>query len=213
MIFEFESRLFALAAEFTGKYVPFTGVHLAPGPGGDGVVVTSSDRGAICFMGYDPKGTAGGEVTLLPDKEVVKASRGLKLKERTLRIDTDARVARITTHMKSGAGQTVELPAPAPAADHKDLRPILPQFIDVWKTQGDISATAGRYDTVLIRKALDAAESLGASVVLSSLVGGPLRVAIEGTDAMLLIVPQTALPIPALPEWLEAWSATFPEAA
>jgi hypothetical protein len=43
--------------------------------------------------------------------------------------------------------------------------------------------------------------------VLSAFDGGPLRIQGEGLEILLLLMPQTAVPIPAVPAWAEAWAA------
>ena len=205
----FESRLFSIAAQFTGTYAPYQGVHITPGPGGTGAIVAATDRGAALFLGFDPDGTVDEPVTLLPYDELSRAAKGLKSGPRTLSIDTETRLAQVITHLKTKAGKVVEMPAPPPIGGvFEDLRPFVANVVRFWETNGSSSDTAGRFDVGLLTKMLDNAEILGDSVILSCLTGGVLRVGIEGTDLFLLLASQTALPIPPVPAWMASWAAS-----
>jgi hypothetical protein len=207
----FESRLFSIAAQFTGTYAPYQGVHITPGPGGAGAIVAATDRGAALFLGFDPDGTVDEPITLLPYDELSRAAKGLKSGPRTLSIDTETRLAQVITHLKTKAGKVVELPAPAPIgapSDFADLRSTVANFVRFWEKNGSTSDTAGRFDVGLLTKMLDNAEILGDSVILSCLTGGVLRVGIEGTDLFLLLASQTAQPIPPVPAWMASWAAS-----
>jgi hypothetical protein len=204
-----ESRLFSIAAQFTGDYAPYQGVHITPGPGGTGAIVAATDRGAALFLGFDPDGTVDEPVSLLPYDELTRAAKGLKSGPRTLDIDTETRLAKVITHLKTKAGKVVELPAPAPIDAPKvfeDLRSTVASFVRYWEANGSTSETAGRFDVGLLTRMLDNAEILGDSVVLSCLTGGVLRVGIEGTNLFLLLASQTALPLPPVPAWMASWS-------
>lgn len=204
-----ESRLFSIAAQFVGTYAPYQGVHVTPGPGGTGVIVAATDRGAALFLGFDPDGTVDEPVTLLPYDELSRAAKGLKSGPRTLLIDTETRIAQVVTHLKTKAGKVVEMPAPSPIGGvFEDLRPFVANVVRFWEANGSSSETAGRFDVGLLTKMLDNAEILGDSVVLSCLTGGVLRVGIEGTDLFLLLASQVALPVPPAPAWMTRWAAS-----
>ena len=46
----------------------------------------------------------------------------------------------------------------------------------------------------------------GGSLVLSAFDGGPLRLQGEGLELMILVMPQTAEPIPPIPDWVLRFS-------
>ena len=73
-----ESRLFAVGADFAGTYAPYQGIYFCPGPGG-GVIASSSDRGALTFVGYDEAGTIDEPVVFIHTSELAAASLGAPL--------------------------------------------------------------------------------------------------------------------------------------
>lgn len=215
-----ESRLYAVGCDFAGSYAPYQGVHFCPGPAGIGVIAAASDRGALTFVGYDEAGTIDEAATLLPADDLAAASRGLKSGPRTLSLDTETRIASVTTHLKSKAGKVVETAAPPVSSiPFPDIRTITANLIAHWEGAARIITSCGRFDAKLLLKALRAAEGLGDSVALSGMDGGPLLISIEAyvedgkkaprmqsTGLMLMLMPQTAQPIPPPPAWARRWS-------
>lgn len=208
MIFRFASGLFHLAADFTGKYAPYQAIQVGPHPAG-GVLVCATDRGAAAFLGYDPAGRADDTVCFLPDPEVVKLSNPIKTAERTLTINTTAQSASVTTHQKS-ADKTVETRAPSISThEFPPLTQVIGACINHW--DATIKSTqAGRYDAKLLRQAIDAASSYGDAVVFSGFDGGPIRIEVEGSNLCMLVMPQTAVELPGVPEWLRAVAVERP---
>jgi hypothetical protein len=74
--------------------------------------------------------------------------------------------------------------------------------IERWSVTPSVSATAGRYAAPFLVKALKAASACSDSVALSAFDGGPLRIQCQGLDMLILVMPQTAEPIPTLPDWV-----------
>lgn len=219
-----ESRLYAIGCDFAGTYAPYQGIHFCPGPASIGVIAAASDRGALTFVGYDEAGTIDEAATLLPADELAAASRGLKSGPRTLQIDTETRIASVTTHLKTKAGKTVEMAAPPVSSiPFPDIHTVVANFIAHWEGLGQQVDSCGRYDAKLLLKALRAAEGLGDSISLSGLSGGPLLVNIEtaledvkkvvrmqSTGLLLMLMPQTAQPVPPPPGWARRWSLDSP---
>jgi hypothetical protein len=216
-----ESRLFAVGADFAGGYAPYQGVHFCPGPAGFGVIAAASDRGALTFVGYDEGGTIDEPVTFIPTDELAAASRGLKSGPRTLSIDTETRIASVTTPLKTKAGKTVEMASPPVSTiPFPDFQGAIARFIAHWENPERQVESCGRYDAKLMLKALRAAEGLGDSVSLSGMSGGPLLVNIElfaedekkkapqmqSTGLLLMLMPQTAQPVPPPPAWACRWA-------
>ena len=217
-----ESRLFAVGADFAGTYAPYQGVYFCPGPGGAGVIASSSDRGALTFVGYDEAGTIDEPVVFIPTTELAAASRGLKSGPRTLSIDTETRIAAVTTPLKTTAGKTVDMAAPPVSqVAFPDVRGVIARFVAHWEGMGQQVDTCGRYDAKLLLQALRAAEGLGDSVSLVGLSGGPLLINVEtaaedekakkkairmqSTGLLLMLMPQTAQPVPPPPAWARRW--------
>jgi hypothetical protein len=206
----FESRLFSIAAQFTSPYHPYQGVCVYPGPGGQGAIVSATHQGSTLVLAFDPAGEVEAPANLLPYPELARAAKGLKNGARTLEIDTETRLAKVITHLKTKAGKVVELPAPAELPIEGvflDMRERVAGMIRYWKEHEDSKVNAGRYDIKLLTTLLDSAESLGESIVLSCL-DGPLRISIDGSDLFLIIGPQTAEPIPPVPAWMARWAAS-----
>lgn len=211
MIFRFSSGLFHIAAAFTGKYSPYQAIQVSPHPQG-GVVVAATDRGAAAFIGYDSQGRADDTVCLLPEPNLVRISNPIKTAERTLTINLLTGSAEVATHQKS-ADKIVE--GRAPAVSNQDFPPLLEVLgicVQAWD-RSDSSTQAGRYEAKLLRQAIDAATSYGDSVVFSAFDGGPLRVEVEGSSVCFLVMPQTAVPLPGVPDWIRALGAASPAMA
>ena len=69
-----------------------------------------------------------------------------------------------------------------------------------------VSATAGRYNISYIQRAIKGLSTLNASVILSSFNGGPMRIEEGSGDIVVLVMPQTAEPIPPIPQWLRNYA-------
>jgi hypothetical protein len=201
-MFRLNSALFNLAAAFTGKYRPFQGVTLAPHAGG--VVVTASDRGAAAFYGFDPTGVAPEEATFSPGKELAAACKGIKTAQRELTIEED--VAVVTTYYKEHS--TSKEFKVARLREQPPLRQVVDAAIDLWGEVPQTTTTAGRYDLGLLNKATRAIAEEADSLVLSGYDGGPLRLQSEQLRCVVLLMPQTAQPLPALPPWLADYAKT-----
>jgi hypothetical protein len=195
-MFRLNSALFNLAAAFTGKYHPFQGVTLTPHAGG--VVVTSSNRGAATFYGFDPTGVAPQETTFSPGKELAAACKGIKTAQRELTIDGS--VAMVTTYYKEHS--TAKEFQVAQLSERPPLRSAITMAIDLWGEQPPLSTTAGRYDLDLLSKATRTIAEESDAVVLSGYDGGPLRLQSEELRCVVLLMPQVAQPLPSLPPWL-----------
>lgn len=212
MIFKFASGLFHIAADFTGKYAPYQAIQVGPHPAG-GVLVCATDRGAAAFLGYDPAGRADETVCFLPDPELVKISNPIKTAERTLTINTNAQSASVTTHQKN-ADKTVETRAPSISThEFPPLSQVMAACIRHWDGQSMTKTeelNAGRYDAKLLRQAIDAATCYGDAVVFSGFDGGPIRIEVEGSSLCMLVMPQVAVPLPGVPDWLRAIAVEQP---
>lgn len=199
------SALLAIASAFTGPYDPCRSVQFRRASGG--VVAMATDRASAIVI-FDPKGhLTGGPLDLVPTDALIKACREIKTASRTLLIEDQASAARVVTDYKAHA-KGVDVPlGPPPAVPFPDLTAVLDAVLDRWGQTPPVSRTAGRYDLPLLKRLLDA---LGhdESVVLSAFDGGPLRVQREGLDAVALLMPQQAAPIPPLPSWLQDLSVT-----
>lgn len=198
----FSSALLALAASFTGKYAPFQGVQIAPLAGG--VSVVASNRGAAAFFGYDPKGHATDEIVVLPDNELIKAARGIKTAEREVTIDGPT--ALVTTYYKDHS-TSKEFPVTLSSVPFPPMRAVIDQAIAYWGETPEVTTTAGRYDLQLLDKAIRAMADDSSSLVIAGYQGGPLRLQREDLHAVVLIMPQTAQPVPAAPPWLATYAS------
>lgn len=198
------AALLAIAAELTGKTPPYQGVRLEPFAGG-GVIAAATDAGKIAALLLDPAGKATRSYTLLPSKELIKIARPIKTAERTVLIDGDQ--IRVLTARKSATATTEALPLIESTAAFPPLKGVLAQVLQRWATPS--AATAGRYDSALLRRALDALAHGGHdAIVLAGFDGGPLRLESPDQQLTVLLMPQTALPIPPLAEWLGQWAAS-----
>ena len=100
------SALLAIASEFTGTYAPYQAVELTPHERG-GVFLASTDKGNVACLAFDPAGEGDETINLLPNTELIKASRGVKTATRTLVIEDD--IAKVTTYRKT-TSETKEIP-------------------------------------------------------------------------------------------------------
>jgi hypothetical protein len=195
-MFRLESSLFHLAAQFTGKYAPFQGVTIEPFAGG--VIAIASNRGAATFLGYDPKGYASEAACFLPGKELAAACKGIKSAERELAIEGPC--AKVTTFYKEHS--TAKEFTVNPCSQQPPIRQAVAEMLRTWGEVPKTSTTAGRYDLSLLTPAVRAIADESDCVVISGYDGGPLRLQSESLGCVVLLMPQTAQPIPPAPPWL-----------
>lgn len=204
---QFNSALLALAADFTGKVAPFQAIRIEPAPTG-GVMVASTNKGHIAFIGHDPSGQVDEARTIIPSGDLINACRGIRTAERYLAIDGTAGV--VTTVRKS-ATSSVQAPLMDSLAPFPPLREVMAEVIRRWSATPAASPTAGRYDAELLKRAIKAAGAANAdAIVLSAFDGGPLRIQLENLEALVLVMPQTAQPIPPIPQWAVAYAQENP---
>lgn len=199
---QLNSSLVAIAAEFTGKFAPYQAVEISPAPGG-GCYVSSTDKGKIACLAYDASATIDETVRILPDPELIKACRGIKTADRQLYIEGNNAVVttfRKTTHEKR------ETIISRSISDFPPLAQAVKACIDRWSAQPTVSATAGRYESRYIERALRGLSSADDSIILSAFDGGPLRIQTDAGDVVILVMPQAAEKIPSLPEWLKEYA-------
>lgn len=202
MNLRFNSALLHLAAEFTGKYAPWQGIRVAPLAGG--VSVAASDRGAATLIGWDPNGHAPSEVHLLPGADLAAACRGIKTAEREVAIQDN--VAVVTTFHKAHS-TSKDFSIAYASCPPPPFESTIAAALDYWGATPKLSRTAGRYDLGLLLKALKALGNEDDAVVLSAWQGGPLRLQRRDVSAVILLMPQEAQPLPAVPAWLEDFAA------
>lgn len=195
-MFRISSVYFNLAASFTGKYTPFQGVTLTPHAGG--VVVSASDRGAALFYGFDPSGLAPEIATFSPGKELAAACNGIKTAQRELTIE-DGRATVTTYYKEHSTSKEFQI---SRLSESPPMGPVLQGVIERWGEAPTSSTTAGRYDLKLLHKATRAILEESDCLVLSGYDGGPLRLQSEQLRCVVLLMPQTAVPLPGLPPWL-----------
>lgn len=199
---QLNSALVAIASEFTGKYAPYQAIEISPGPKG-GVYVASTDRGNIACLAFDPGGTADEEITLLPEPELMKLCRGIKTADRELRIEGNN--AMVTTYRKS-TNERREVIINRSISDFPPLRLALASCLERWSNTPSVSATAGRYESRYVERAIKGLSTMSDSVILSAFDGGPLRVQTDKADVVILVMPQVKEKIPAVPEWLNDYA-------
>lgn len=198
-----DSSLFAVAAEFTGAYAPFQGIALTPGPQG-GVFIAATDHGKVACIAYDPRGTADESAYILPSTELLKYAKGIKTAERELRIDGSTGF--VTTYRKSSSNDVREIPIARSNTQPPPLSRIMQSCIDTWGQAPILSETAGRYSSAYIDKAVRVLSNRESSLVFSAFDGGPLRIQSDNGNLIVLIMPQTAVPVPPLPAWLATYA-------
>jgi hypothetical protein len=200
MTWNFSAPLLSVASEFTGKYAPYQAVQVKPHPKG-GVLVSATDQGKVAVVGYDPRGEASGETCLLVGSELGRACRAVKTGAREITVD--GMNATVRSYSKSGgSSKAAEFLVQHSAVEFPPLAQALQSCIERWGRTPRVSETAGRYDAGLLERAIKAAGSLAESITLSAFDGGPLRLQGAGLEILILLMPQTALPIPPVPQWI-----------
>jgi hypothetical protein len=193
------ASVFSLTAMFRGRFSPYQAIHLAPHVDG-GVLAMATNHGHVACIARDPNGQADTTRTLLPSDELLKAAKPIKSAERYLSIDDST--ALVTTRYKAASDKSIELPVTDSNLAFPPLTTILRGCIDHWSAAPETTTTAGRYDTTLLVQALKAAGECCDSLVLAAYDGGPLRLQSETLKLVVLLMPQTAAPIPQVPNWL-----------
>lgn len=201
MTWSFSAPLLSVASEFTGKCAPFQAVQVKPHPKG-GVLVSATDQGKVAVVGFDPRGEASAETCLLVNSELGRACRAVKTGPREVSID--GMNATVRSYTKSGSSKAAEFLVQHSAVEFPPLGQALSACVERWGRTPEASATAGRYDAALLERAIKAAGSLADSIVLSAFDGGPLRLQGQGLEILILLMPQTAEPIPPVPQWILA---------
>lgn len=201
---QFNSALLAAVGAFTGAYAPYQSVHIRPHCGG--VLLAASDHGKVTAIGFDRQGQADETTAIIPSPELLKACAGIKTAERGIVIDAER--ALVTTYYKASSAKGKELPVQRSITPFPDIDAALAACVARWGTTPTLSQTAGRYRIAYLERAIKAAGLLADSLVLSAFDGGPLRLQGETIELIILVMPQTAEPIPALPDWLQAFGST-----
>lgn len=193
---QFNSALLAAAGLFVGSFSPYQSVHIQPHL--DGVLVAASDHGRITALGFDPAGKGDEVCDLIADDKLLQACKGIKSAERDIRIEEQRAI--VTTYRK-GSNEAKEFAILRSSAPFPPLEQAVAACVRRWSATPELTATAGRYDAHYLERAIKAAGFLCDSLVLSAFDGGPLRLQGEGLELMILVMPQTAEPVPAIPEW------------
>lgn len=207
------SSLIALAGRFTDKFSPFQAISLEPGPGGSGVLVFASNRGASAFVALDPKGVyddPAPRLKVLPTSELLGLCKGIKSAERSVRIDGETAVVSTYTKSTTSQRETPVAYSTLPCLSARDCCAIATRV--KWCPPGGAAGLLGRYDIALVRDMVRILEDQGDPVILSIGQGSPenegadrpLRVFSESLNAMAIVMPQKRrdTPYPPMPEWL-----------
>lgn len=200
---QFNSALLAAVGSFTGKYAPYQAVLIRPHNGG--VLLAASDGGKVTALGFDRSGHADAPVTIIPTSELLKACSGIKTAERGVLIDGDSAI--VTTYYKTSSSKGKELPVHHSVTPFPPIDQAIAACIDRWGATPATTSTAGRYNVSYLERAIKNAGLLSDSLVLSAFDGGPLRLQGESIEICILVMPQAAEPIPAIPDWLQVFGA------
>lgn len=195
----FNSALLAAVGSFTGKYAPYQSVLIRPHAGG--VLLAASDAGKVTALGFDRLGRGDTPATIIPSAELLRACTGIKTAERGVVIDGNSAI--VTTYYKSSSSQGKELPVHHSITPFPPIESAITACIQRWGATPQHSETAGRYKVAYLERAIKNAGLLADSIVLSAFDGGPLRVQGESIELTILVMPQTAEPIPTIPDWLQ----------
>lgn len=192
------SSLVSIAAEFCGKYSPYQAIEISPAAGG-GVYVTSTDGGRVVCLAHDPAGICSEVTRLLPDSELLRYGRGIKTADRELTVNGNNAV--VTTFRKT-TSEKKEFTVTHSISDSPPLAQAVKACIDKWSPTPTTTSTAGRYESAYVERALKGLAQGDGSVVMSAFDGGPMRLQTDRGNVVILVMPQTAEPIPPIPDWL-----------
>lgn len=198
---QFNSALLAAAGLFVGNFTPYQAIHVQPH--NQGVLVAASDHGRVTALGFDPAGRGDEVCDLIADDKLLQACKGIKSAERDVRLE-DSR-AIVTTYRKT-TSESKEFPILRASTPFPPIDQAVAACVQRWSATPELTATAGRYDATYLEQAVKAAGLLCDSLVLSAFDGGPLRLQGEGLELMILVMPQTAEPIPPIPDWVLRFS-------
>ena len=112
----------------------------------------------------------------------------------------------VTTYKKTTANQVIEVPVMRSQVAFAPLSKAIKSCLDRWSNTPATSATAGRYGLNYINKAIKSLSSFDSSISLSAFDGGPLRIQGADNNLIILVMPQTAEPVPKVPYWLEKYA-------
>ena len=199
----FNSALLSVASDFVGQFAPYQSVEITPAPEG-GVFIASTDKGNIACLAFDPSGTADEYTCIITSKDLMKATKGIKTGYRNIQINDDQAV--VTTYKKTTANQVIEVPVMRSTVAFAPLSKAIQNCLDRWSNTPATSPTAGRYNLTYINKALRSLSVFDSSIALSAFDGGPLRIQGADNNLIILVMPQTAEPIPKIPYWLEKYA-------
>lgn len=199
---QFNSALLAAVGSFTGPYAPYQSVHIRPHCGG--ILLAASDHGKVTALGFDRRGVGDETLDIIPSDELLKACAGIKTAERGIVIDGDT--ATVTTYYKASSAKGKEFQIQRAIKPFPAIDGAMAACAERWGCTPRLTETAGRYNLSYLTKAIRAAGLLVDSLVLSAFDGGPLRLQGESIELTILIMPQTAEPIPALPDWIQEFS-------
>lgn len=199
-----DASLVAVCGGFIGQYAPFQSIHIQPSS--SGVLVMASDHGRITVIGHDARGRGDAAATIVPSSELLKACAALKTAKREVLIEGDT--ATVITYRKTTADERRVIPVINASTPFPPIGPALVASIERWGATPQLSATAGRYETAFLEKAIKTVGVCAPSLVLSCFDGGPLRLQSETIDICVLVMPQAAEPIPAVPTWIQEFAAS-----
>jgi hypothetical protein len=212
-VIEVLAPLVAIAGRFTHRYEPYQAISLEVGPGGAGVMVASSDRGAASFVAHDPRGTYDEptpRVKLLPTPELLRPCNGIKTAERRVMIDGDRAVISSYGKTKTSVAETPVAYSALRCISARDIAHCAARRKAIGASK--IAHMLGRFDVALLRNAIRILEDHGEPVILSLGHGllpdggdAPLRIFSESLNAVVLIQPMKKKdqPYPPPPPWLE----------
>ena len=198
---QFNSALLAAAGLFVGNFAPYEAIHIQPH--NQGVLVAASDHGRVTALGFDPAGRGDEVCDLIADDRLLQACKGIKTAERDIRIEEQRAV--VTTYRKT-TNEAKEFTILRASMPFPPIEQAVAACVQRWSATPEVTATAGRYDATYLEQAVKAAGLLCDSLVLSAFDGGPLRLQGEGLELMILVMPQTAEPIPSIPDWVLRFS-------
>lgn len=199
----FNSALLSVAGDFCGAYAPYQSVQITPGKSG-GVFLASTDKGNVACLAFDAAGNGDESMCVLPSGELIRACKGIKSAERGIKIEGD--VALVTTYRKT-TSETKEIPVLKSSVSFPPLASAIQDCLNRWSMTPTVSNSSGRYNITYINNALKSLSVFNSSIVLSAFDGGPMRIQGADDNIVILVMPQTAEPIPPCPDWLQRFAS------
>ena len=205
MTISLNGALIAVAADFVGKYAPYQAIQIRPNPHGDGVFVASTDAGRLAFLAFDNSGSGDEQINLLPTADLIKNTRPLKSATRWIEIEgSTARCSKLT----KATQKTEEIQITRSTIEPADLVGAMKTVAHQWGSDTPNCTNAGNFNPGFLTRAFKAIEALGGSITMSHLNGGPLRIESTDSDVIVLVMPEMARPVPALPHYLKAFAGS-----